>query len=159
MNYMTKGEFVQALKDYHYIEELLSEEAKHLDDLNYLRFGKVKSSLDYDIVGYDRNGNVLRQIKGRSSVNRDAINESNEKLDVRITLSQRKLDNYRMALEKCDSELNIISEPLKEMLTLRYREHYKLHKLCKHFKKLNYDESAMYKYMMRELDRYYTPRN
>lgn len=159
MNYLTKGEFVQALKDYHYIEELMSDEQKYLDDLNYLRFGKVKSSLDYDIVGYDKNGNVLRQIKGHSSVNRDAINESNEKLDVRITLSQKKLDYYRMALEKCDSELNIISEPLKSMLELRYKEHYKLQKLCKRFKNLCYDESAIYKYMMRELDKYYAPRS
>lgn len=159
MNYLTKGEFIQALKDYHYVENMLNEEHLNHSKLYYLRYEKVKSPLDYEIVGYDKKGSAIREIKGRVHVEQGAISDSQALLDKQLLISQEKLLLYRKVLDKCDNELSLISEPLKTMLILRYKEHYKLKYLCNKYKELYLDESGMYKYIMRELNKYYTPNN
>lgn len=156
MEFLTSGEFIQALKDYHNIEERKKIAEAEYDRLCYLRYEKVKSPLDYDIVGYDKKGNALRQIKGRSIASSEQIADSNDALDKKMEQCSKKISQYRDILLKTDVELAAIGMPLKKILIVRYKEHSKLKKVCNAFSELCLDESGMYKYIKRELEKYYT---
>lgn len=157
MEFITSGEFIQALKDYHRIEDRLKETEAELKKLRYLRYEKIKSPLDYDVVGYDKHNQPIRQIKGRSVVSGEQISESNDFLDTRISDCESKTRRYRNVLNRVDKELESIEEPLKSILILRYKEHGKLRKVCQIFTELYLNESGMYKFIKRETEKYYTP--
>lgn len=153
MIYDTKGEFIQALKDYDkYYEAALKWRSKYRD-LHYLRYEKVKSSLDYDIVGYE-DGEAIRQIKGRNTYNHQKALETQEKLDDELQKCLDEFTRYQNKMQNCMAELNSIKEPLKTILDMRYLKHQKLKEICKK-SDLYLDEAGMYKYIMRGLDKYY----
>lgn len=152
MIYSTSGEFIQAMKDYKVILEKCEEWKETYHNLYYQRYEKVRSPLDYDIVGY-KHGEPIRQIK-RGGFNKDSIIEYQENLDEQL---EKALDEYSKLKVKAENvfvELKKIEEPLKSLLIMRYVEHMKLKEVSKK-SNLYLDESGMYKYIMRGLKRYY----
>ena len=153
MIYDTKGEFIQALKDFDkYYESALKWRSRYRD-LHYLRYEKVKSPLDYDVVGYKK-GEAIRQIKSRSSYNHEAVIESQEKLDDEMQKCLDEFTRFQNKMSNCMAELDSIAEPLKSILDMRYLKHKKLKEICKK-SDLYLDEAGLYKYIMRGLDKYY----
>lgn len=157
MNFITKGEFIQALKDYDDIKRLHYKVKTLYDRAYYQRYEKIKSPLDYEVVGYDSNGESIRQIKGRGSVSQEQITEKNEILDKKIEDYEKKLKAYESLMKKTNDELYLIDQPLNSILVERYKKHKTLKNVCNKFRELCLDESGMYKYIMRELDKYYAP--
>lgn len=51
MNFLSKADFVAAMRDYNKYKRIIAEYRDKLKELNYLRFEKVKSPLDYDKIG------------------------------------------------------------------------------------------------------------
>lgn len=152
MIYSTSGEFIQALKDYKVILEKAEEWKKKYRDLHYQRYEKVRSPLDYDIIGY-KNGEPVRQIK-RGGFNPDSVRSYQENLDIQL---EKALDEYSKLKVKAENvliELKMIEEPLKSLLIMRYMEHKKLKEVCKK-SDLYLDESGMYKYITKHLEKYY----
>lgn len=155
MIYATKGSFIQALKDIKYLKEKLEEEKQMLDRFEYLRYGKIKSPLDYEITGY-KSKEAIRALKiVRTPPNSELTNDRNEALEKQIDLCITKIERYNKEIKSAYAELEKIDEPLKSILTVRFVEQRKLRYVCKKFKQMYLDESGMYKYIMRELDRYY----
>lgn len=159
MEYVTKGEFIQAIIDYDIVNEKLSEEKANYKRLMYLRYEKVKSPLDYNVVGYNKKGEAVREIKSRGSYNSEEILDNQEKLDKKIEISLNKIEQYKSKLKKVEKNLNLIAEPLKSMLVLRYRKKQKLKELAKKYSDISNTESGIHKYMDRELDFYFEEEN
>ena len=158
MIYTTKGEFIQALKDYKIIENKIEQTKEKLERLNYLRFDKVRSPLDYDVVGYKKGKDnelvQVRQIKTGGTYNREQILETQEHMDVQIEQCEKELKTLRSKISQTDKELENIESPLKDVLIMRYKNKKKLKEVCKKYG-LYLDISGMYKFIMRELDKYY----
>ena len=154
MLFETKGEFIQALKDYDLLKEKENALIEEYRNLNYLRYEKVKSPLDYDVVKYNKKGEAIRQIKGRGSFNSESIAERNEQLEEQMEKLLDRAATIRIKLANIDQELGEFDSPLREILIMRYKENKKLKDVCKCFN-LYLDESGMYKFIMRELDKYY----
>lgn len=154
MIYDTKGEFIQALKDYDTYKEKSEVWQNKYRDLYYLRYEKVRSPLDYDIVGYE-NGEAIRQLKGRGSFNSEVISDSQQRLDSELERCIEENSKLLSKIHSVESEIAVIKEPLKTIIMYRYMGHHKLKDVCKKFKDLYLDEAGMHKYIMRELDRYY----
>ena len=153
MIYTTSGEFIQALKDYKTYIKMAEEFKEKYRDLHYQRYEKVRSPLDYDIVGYKK-GEPIRQIKRGGSYNAETIRAFQEKLDAEIDYV---LDEYSKLIVKAQNvkdELNRIKEPLRGVIVMRYLEHKKLKEVCKK-SGLFLEESGMSKYIQRELNKYY----
>lgn len=152
MIYSTSGEFIQALKDYKKILEKAEDWKKKYRELHYQRYEKVRSPLDYDIIGYKK-GEPVRQIK-HGGYNPDSIRNYQEQLDIQL---EKALDEYSKLKVKAENvliELKVIEEPLKSLLIMRYMEHKKLKEVCKK-SDLYLDESGMYKYITKHLEKYY----
>lgn len=154
MLFLTKGEFIQALKDYQTYKERAEWLKNKYQDLYYLRYEKVRSPLDYDIIGY-KNGEAVRQLKTRGSYNESVVTESQDKLEAEMVACLEKRSNLVSKINNVECELDKFQEPLKSILTLRYIEHAKLKVVCKKFKNMYLDEAGMHKYIHRELDKYY----
>ena len=154
MIFITKGEFTQALRDYNYICDLISDLKNEYDKLHYLRYEKIGSPLDYEIVGY-KNGETIRQIKLHGNVSQETITESREHLDKKI---QENLDRTaELAIKKAniESDLNSIKEPLRSILITRFIDGKRYRDVCKKYEKLYLDENGMHKYIKRGLSRYF----
>ena len=155
MIYATKGAFIQALKDTTYLKDKISEQEQMLERFEYLRYGKIKSPLDYDVIGY-KNNETIRELKVvRTVQSGENIYERNSALEGQIKKCKDKINAYKKIIDDANDDLSAISEPLKSILRVRYIEHKKLRYVCKRFKELYLDDSGMYKYIMRELDKYY----
>lgn len=153
MNFITKGDFLQALSDYKRLEERYAEYQKQFRDLHYLRYEKVRSPLDYEVVGY-KNDETVRVIKGRGSFNPELASENNERLDSELEITLDKADRIYKTMENVRAELCIIKEPLKSWLIWKYYNGMTLKQVIKKAK-LNISESGMQKLINRELDKYY----
>ena len=153
MLFDSKGEFIQALKDYYTFEQLIEKNAQLYRDVYYLRYEKVRSPLDYDIVGYNKKTDEpIRQIKGRSSFSQETVMELQEQLDDKLEMLLDKNTELKKKVQKINDELKNIDEPLRSILILRYREKTKLKDICK---KYSLTESGLHKYIDRGLDKYY----
>lgn len=155
MIFLTKGEFIQALKDYDiYIAKIdtLKEEYRNL---YYLRYEKIKSPLDYDVIGYDKNNEPIRQIKMSAHLSDEQISKNHEILDNKIEECLDKISDLTVKKINVEDELNNISKPLKSILITRYLKHKKLKYVCEKYSELYLDEAGMHKYIMRGLDKYY----
>ena len=153
MLFDSKGEFIQALKDYYTFEQLIKKNAQTYRDVYYLRYEKVRSPLDYDIVGYNKKTDEpIRQIKGRSSFSQETVMALQEQLDDKLEMLLDKNTELKKKMQKINDELKSIDEPLRSILILRYREKTKLKDICK---KYNLTESGLHKYIDRGLDKYY----
>lgn len=126
-----------------------------LERYEYLRYGKIKSPLDYDVIGYKGNETVRELKVVRVPQSSDVIFDRNQMLEKQIEKCKDKLNAYKKILCDASSDLDLIEEPLKSILQVRYVERKKLRYVCKRFKEMYLDDSGMYKYIMRELDKYY----
>lgn len=153
MIYDTKGEFIQALKDYKKYIEIANKWKHEYQDLYYLRYEKVKSPLDYDIVGY-KNGEAIRQIKGRGVLTDEMLHATQEKIEERMEYCLERYTEVKKKAENADIELSNIKLPLREILVQRYKNGVKL-KVLSQSTNLYLDEAGLHKYIMRGLDKYY----
>lgn len=155
-NYYTIGEFLQALKDIPEWKVRLQAEKENLKKLNYLRYEKIKSPLDYEIVGYDKYGQPIREIKTRRKVTESDISSNREMLDKKIAKSKEIIKSLTDKINNAVKALNSIKEePLHEIVYIKFVKNKKYKDICKQFSELHYDESGMYKYIMRELEKYF----
>lgn len=157
MIFDTSGEFVQALKDYKTIEKKAVELKEEYHRLYYLRYEKVRSPLDYDIVQKKKkDGSIeeIRQIKGRGTYNQEAVADYHEKLDAQIEKVMDEYSKLVVKMENTRAELSKFDEELRELLIMRYLEHMKLKDVAKK-SGLYLDESGIYKLIMRGLKSYY----
>ncbi len=121
--FKTKGEFIQALKDYDELVTKLEELKAEYDKTEYLRYDKVKSSLDYDVVGYE-NGEQMRSLKTRSHTSSEQIAERNESLDKKLSKLQTKISNYELAIKEVGLQLEVFKEPFRSVLKYKYIKGY-----------------------------------
>lgn len=154
MIFLTKGEFLQALKDCKRYEKIREIEKNRLKELNYLRYEKIKSPLDYDVVGY-KNGEQIRQIKGHSYAASDQIAEQHEKLDRQIEDAKKIIKTLDVKIKNAKDELGKFPPELKLYLTKKYFEGKTFRQTIKECNS-NYDEASLYNYIHRQLDKYYT---
>lgn len=154
MLFLTKGEFIQALKDYYTYKERAERLKNKYQDLYYLRYEKVRSPLDYDIVGY-KNGETVRQLKTRGSFNESVITESQDKIEADMVACLEQHSNIVGKINNIECELDRFQEPIKSILIERYMKHKKLKSVCTKFSELYLDEAGMHKYIHRELDKFY----
>lgn len=158
MIYSTSGGFIQALKDYERKKAKAEQYKKRYQDLYYERYQKVRSPLDYDIVGYKKNkkGEIeaIRQIKIGGSYNENAVSDYHEVLDEEIDSLLDKYSKLAVELENTRLDLKQIAEPLRSILIMRFVHHRKLKDVCQNID-LVMDESGLYKFIQRELKRYY----
>lgn len=117
--FKTKGEFIQALKDYNEYTSTLESLKSEYDKLEYLRFDKVKSALDYEVVGYE-NGEQMRSLKTRSYTSSEDIAKRNESLDNKLEKVKSKISNYELAIQEVDEQLLEFKEPMRSVLKYRY---------------------------------------
>ena len=151
MLFDSKNDFISALKDYHKYEDIIQEAKEKYRDAHYLRYNKVKSSLDYDIVGY-KNGEAMRVIKGRGSFSEETISNLHEYLDNQLEFYLDRVTKYEKKKQMVEDELRQIEDPLRSILILRFRENVKQKDVAKRF---NMSEGGMSKYINRELESYY----
>lgn len=154
MLHVTKGSFIQALRDIHLLEDKIEQEDMLLKRYEYLRFGKIRSPLDYDITGY-KGKETIREFKVGGSIGVDEKYDMNEMLEKKIKDSSKKILEYKTLIDKTNTDLNTIDEPLRSVLKTRYIEQKKLKYVCKKYPEFYLDSSGMYKYIMRELDKYF----
>lgn len=155
MIFLTKGEFIQALKDYEYYLTMLDKAKDEYRNLHYLRYEKIKSPLDYDIVGYDKNGEPIRQIKTSARLSDEQISKNHEILDGKIEECLERVSELTAKKINIEDELKSIHKPLRNILITRYLKHKKLKYVCGKYSDLYLDEAGMHKYIMRGLDKYY----
>ena len=151
MLFDSKNDFIASLKDYYKNKEIAEESAQKYRDTHYLRYEKVKSPLDYEIVGY-KNNSPVRQIKGRGVFNEQTVHELHEHLDNQL---EYYLDRYTRYTKKCqmtDDELMNIKEPLRSIIILRFRENKRLKDIGKRY---SMSEGGLSKLINRELESYY----
>lgn len=152
MVYLTKGEFLQALKDYerlcYKIGELRDEKAR----LHYLLYEKIKSPLDYDVVGY-KNGEPIRQIKRGGRISEDLKLESREKMEEKYNSVCARIEDLKKRTKETMDALDELDSPLKDIVSARYLGGTKLKALAIRFGFA--DESGIYKYIQRNLNRFF----
>lgn len=153
MIFDTKGEFIQALKDYKNYGELALKWKNMYREYYYLRYEKISSPLDYDIVGYENN-EPIREIKKHSVYNSDLVNAKKEELEDNMQYCLDEYSKLQVKMQNVMSDLKSIDEPLHTVLDLKYLKHKTLKEVSKKCN-LYLDESGMYKYIMRGLDKYY----
>lgn len=151
MLFGSKNEFIASLKDYYKNQEIAEESAQKYRDTYYLRYEKVKSPLDYEIVGY-KNNTPVRQIKGRGVFNEQTVHELQEYLDNQLEYYLDRYTRYKKKCQNTDDELKNIAEPLKSIIILRFRENKRLKDIGKRY---NMSESGLTKMINRGLDEYY----
>ena len=153
MNFLSKADFVAAMRDYNKYKRIIAEYRDKLKELNYLRFEKVKSPLDYDIVGYD-GGEPIRQIKTPSFSNPEVIRENQDRLDEKIESVEGQIELYVQEINKVDSELRSFPKSVRPLLRDRYIEKKTLRELLVKYG-LRVNESGLHKYINSILDERY----
>lgn len=153
MIFDTIGEFIQGLKDYDKYKEMAKYWKNKYSDYHYLRYEKVKSPLDYNIIGY-KNGEAIREIKSRGHFNQEQYSSQNEQLEDKMQFCLDEYTKIKNKIDNIECELKSIDEPLKTILDMRYKQHKKLKEVCKKTD-LYLDEAGMYKYITRNLEKYY----
>ena len=117
--YLTKGEFIQTLKDYRIIKDKIKNLRCEYAKIEYLRFNKVKSPLDYEIIGYKDN-ETIRALKERSYINPDIVSSNNEKLEKEMLIIKDKLKKCELTIKNCEYVLNKLSKPIRYIIIDRF---------------------------------------
>lgn len=111
--YDTSREFISDLKSYKQWQERKQGQLELLDNLNYLRYKKVKSPLDYDVVGYDGK-EQLRAIKSHSApLTVEQKWEAIERIDKEIERVKKLLERCEYKLTKIEKALDMLPEEVK----------------------------------------------
>lgn len=126
--FKTKGEFIQALKDYNTYKDKLSTLKFEFEREEYNRFSKVKSPLDYDVVGY-KDGEQIRSLKTRSYVSDVQRAERNENLDKKLAKLKQEISSYELAIQEVDTQLKVFKEPYRSVLIDRYINNFTYYQL------------------------------
>lgn len=156
--FKTKGEFIQALKDYNELKDKLDSLKSEYDKLEYLRFDKVKSALDYDVLGYE-DGEQMRLLKTRSYTSQEQISKRNESLDNKMSKLKANISNYELAIQEVDSQLLFFKEPTKSVLKDKYISGKTYNALIVKYPSLfpvGYP-NAVKRYISNELDKAFSP--
>ncbi len=117
--FKTKGEFIQTLKDYDLYKTKLDTLKVEYEKLDYIRFNKVKSPLDYDVVGY-KDGEQMRSLKTRSYTSNEQIAQRNESLDKQLEQLEKKITSYESTIKEVDAQLKTFKEPFRSVIVYRY---------------------------------------
>ena len=156
--FKTKGEFIQALKDYNELKDKLDSLKSEYDKLEYLRFDKVKSALDYDVLGYE-DGEQMRLLKTRSYISNMQRAENNEKLDKKLAKLKKDILSYELAIQEVDSQLSFFKEPAKSVVKDKYINSKTYNALIIKYPSLfpvGYP-NAVKRYISNELDKAFSP--
>lgn len=120
MYFCTKGEFIQALKDLTKLERQLAMLKLQYSKKEYLRYNKVGSSLNYDVIGYDSNGEALRQLKGHAYVSESQKLDLYEGLDKELQALNNSISEYENRISNIYKTLKICKKPLSDILYNKY---------------------------------------
>ena len=113
--YLTANEFIYALKCVSEWQEKKIAIQKEIDKLNYLLYEKVKSPLDYDIVGY-KNNEAMRSIKTGRTPSQSEILDQREKLNNKLDNLIKQKNEIKKKISEVKETLSMINEPLKSIL-------------------------------------------
>lgn len=120
MYFCTKGEFIQALKDLTKLERQLAMLKLQYSKKEYLRYNKVGSSLNYDVIGYDSKGNALRQLKGHAYVSETQKLDLYEGLDKELQALNNSISEYEHRISHIYKGLKECKKPLSDILYDKY---------------------------------------
>lgn len=139
--YLNVNEFLNDLKELRRFEQTLQDQTKVLRDLEYLRYGKMKSPLDYDIVGYTGK-TPIRQIKSRGYISDEERTSREASLDTKIQHTKSRIRYCQMKIQSVKDLLNKLDDDLKDTLIKIYVEKHSFQKIADG---LNISKSALHK--------------
>lgn len=161
MLYVTKGEFIQALKDVEELKKRVYLYEIEYEKKIYLRFEKVKSPLDYDIIGYD-DKETIRQLKTRGHVSQEQILQSNEILDKEIYDLEENITCCRERIDKALKMLSTLKQPLRAIVEDKYMNNKTYSQIASKYSKNFYQKKEgivwdmqVKRYISDELDKYF----
>lgn len=124
--FLTKNDFLQTLKDTNELNDIVSYCEQEIDKIDYLLYGKIRSSLDYDIIGYDGEETV-RMLKGRSFTPEEVIRDNRDRLLEKKEHLEQKKTAAEIKLKESGDILNSMDDKLKSLITDIYlnKKHYR----------------------------------
>lgn len=149
--YLNSNEFIFALTQLNIWKRRRSDLEDELEKLDYLRFRKVKSPNDYDVIGYEGK-EAIREQKSRSYVSEYQRMERWEEQDRQIEEVKSKILNLSGKIDECECALEELEEPLKGMCIDKYIRGKTFESIAPGY---GFSASGMFKYIMRELSRLY----
>lgn len=111
--YYNSKDFINDLKNYNEWIERAKGQHFLLDKLNYLRYEKVKSPLDYDIVSY-QGKEPVREIKHSAPPSNEQIMRVQENLDKEIKRVTNLLNRCNKVIERVNKQLELLPEEIKK---------------------------------------------
>lgn len=141
--YLSKIEFIAEVSSLAAYKTKVQALKQELEKVEYLLYEKIKNPNDYDIVGYDSNGETIRAAKIGSSVNKEQKDDYREELDDKRNELERKIERLNKKISDVETEIASLPEPLQTMTKLKYID------------KLSYSAIASKCYMNRETCRRY----
>ena len=112
--YDSSRDFINDLRSLKEWEDRRDGQLELLKNLKYLRYSKVKSPLDYDVIGYE-NKVPVRSIKMRSTVTADKRWENIERIDKEIVRVKRLLKKCKQRIIKINNGLDKLDPKLRSM--------------------------------------------
>lgn len=146
--YLNSNEFIFALTQLNGWKRRRSDLEDELKRLDYLRFRKVKSPNDYDVIGYEGK-EAIREQKARSYVSEYQRMERWEEQDRQIEEVKSKIASLDSKIAECESAFNSLDDPLKGMCNDKYIRGKTFESIAPRY---GFSASGMFKYMMRELN-------
>lgn len=150
MIFLTKGEFIQALKDYNQLKDNLDILKVILDKKNYLRFNKVSSPLDYDVVEYKGN-EAIRSLKSHSYISESAKLSMQENLDNEIKRLEELIDELNAKLIYTMDVLHTFDDLTESILIDKYLVGMSYQSLTKKYQK-NFEEKIYPMFLKRYIN-------
>ena len=117
--YDSARDFINDLRSLREWEERRDGQLELLRNLRYIRYQKVKSPLDYDIVGY-KNNEPIRSIKSHSTITTDKRWETIDRIDKEIARVKRLLKRCRQRIIKINNGLDKLDPKLRSMCIAIY---------------------------------------
>lgn len=147
--YYNSKDFIKDLRRYREYEEKIKGQDELLSNLRYLRYSKVKSPLDYDIVGYQK-GELVRSIKRGTAPTVDEKWDLIERLDQEIQRVTELRKKCELAIKKVDDQLLLFDEPIRKLLVSIYVDHTSIRKAAQ---KASVPKSSLHYLLRRELNK------
>lgn len=113
MLYYNSKDFINDLKNYNTWKVRAKGQLKLLDKLNYLKYEKIKSPMDYDIIGYDGK-EPIRAIKHSAPPTSEQIYDAQERLDKEIRRVTNLLNRCNEIINKVNKQLNALPEDVRK---------------------------------------------
>ncbi len=122
--FATKGEFIQSLKDINSYDDIIGKYQLQLEEIDYILYDKMRSPLDYDIIGY--NGKEAeRMLKTHSYISeadrleaRDILLKKRDDIIQKMSYITERYSETMGLLETMDERLqNILKDKFINGLT------------------------------------------